>query len=55
MGQADIERDAAFWARAERHMLRYGADFAAFVPARAQGVFLYDATGRRMLDLRPAR
>src|SRR3954452_24479735 len=50
MSLADIERNAAFGARAKRHMLRYGADFAAFVPARAQGVFLYDAAGRRMLD-----
>lgn len=41
---------AAFWARAQRHILRYGDDFVPFVPARAEGSFLYDASGRRMLD-----
>jgi 2,2-dialkylglycine decarboxylase (pyruvate) len=42
--------DAAFWTRARRHLLRYGCDFTPFVPARAEGAFLYDAGGRRMLD-----
>jgi 2,2-dialkylglycine decarboxylase (pyruvate) len=50
MSLAGIETNAAFWTRAKRHMLLYGADFADFVPARAQGAFLYDADGRRMLD-----
>lgn len=50
---ATREQDARFWARAQRHMLRYsgGGDFVPFVPARAEGSFLYDASGqRRVLD-----
>src|SRR5271165_1412362 len=39
-----------FWQRARRHMLGYGGDFVPFVPVRAQGAFLYDASGRRVLD-----
>lgn len=44
------QADAAFWTRARRHLLRYGGDFVPFVPVRAEGSFLYDANGRRMLD-----
>ncbi|MGO1079414.1 aspartate aminotransferase family protein [Inquilinus sp. CA228] len=42
--------DATFWTRARRHLLRYGGDFVPFVPVRAEGAFLYDAAGRRVLD-----
>src|SRR5579863_9010552 len=42
--------DSRFWARARRHMLDYGGDFVPFVPERAEGSFLYDASGRRVLD-----
>src|SRR5271168_4471676 len=42
--------DQRFWRRARRHMLGYGGDFVPFVPARAEGSFLYDASGRRVLD-----
>src|ERR1700760_1099681 len=42
--------DQRFWQRARRHMLGYGGDFVPFVPARAEGSFLYDAGGRRVLD-----
>ncbi len=42
--------EARFWSRARRHMLGYGGDFVPFVPARAEGSFLYDASGRRVLD-----
>jgi 2,2-dialkylglycine decarboxylase (pyruvate) len=42
--------DAAFWARARRHMLSYGGNFIPFVAARAAGAFVYDAQGRRVLD-----
>jgi 2,2-dialkylglycine decarboxylase (pyruvate) len=37
-------------ARAEKHLLRYGCDFARFVPVRAEGCWLHDADGNRMLD-----
>ena len=39
-----------FWERANRHLMRYGGDFVSFVPVRAEGAFLYDADGRRVLD-----
>lgn len=42
--------DVTFWTRARRHLLRYGGDFVPFVPVRAEGAFLYDAAGRRVLD-----
>lgn len=42
--------NTAFWTRANQHLLRFGCDFAGFVPARAEGTFLYDAQGNRMLD-----
>src|SRR5262245_9959372 len=42
--------EAGFWTRARRHMLGYGGDFVPFVPTRAEGSFLFDASGRRVLD-----
>src|ERR1041384_6856990 len=39
-----------FWQRARRHLLKFGGEFVDFVPVRAAGAFLYDATGRRVLD-----
>ncbi len=39
--------------QADRYLLRYmgvGGDFIPFVPERAQGSWLYDASGRRVLD-----
>src|SRR3954454_4674345 len=39
-----------FWQRARRHLLKYGGEFVDFVPVRAEGAFLYDAAGRRVLD-----
>ena len=42
--------DAEFWTRARRHLLKYGGEFVDFVPIRAEGAFLYDEAGRRVLD-----
>ena len=39
-----------FWTRARRHMLRYGGEFVPFVADRAEGSFVWDAGGRRVLD-----
>ncbi len=50
MDQVLSDVNDAFWSRARRHMLRFGGDFAPFVPVRAEGAFLYDGHGRRMLD-----
>ena len=48
MDDAAVDRE--FWARARRHMLRYGGEFVPFVAARAEGSFVWDAAGRRLLD-----
>jgi 2,2-dialkylglycine decarboxylase (pyruvate) len=50
MNDTTATNDTAFWTRARRHMLRYGGAFVPFVPVRAEGAFLYDAAGRRVLD-----
>src|ERR1700730_4665826 len=42
--------DAEFWSRAPRHLLKYGSEFVDFVPVRAEGAFLWNASGRRVLD-----
>lgn len=42
--------DAEFFARARRHLIRYGGDFVPFVASRAEGPFVYDERGRRVLD-----
>jgi 2,2-dialkylglycine decarboxylase (pyruvate) len=42
--------ERVFWERAGRHMLRFGGDFVPFVPVQAEGSFVYDASGRRVLD-----
>ena len=50
MDERTIPSDAEFWTRARRHLLKYGGEFVAFVPVRAEGSFLYDEAGRRVLD-----
>jgi 2,2-dialkylglycine decarboxylase (pyruvate) len=42
--------EAGFQARATRHMLRFGGHFVPFVATRAEGSFVFDAAGRRVLD-----
>ena len=42
--------NSAFKARAAKHLLHYGCEFVNFVPVRASGCWLYDASGARMLD-----
>jgi 2,2-dialkylglycine decarboxylase (pyruvate) len=45
--------DAATWKIVERHLLKYmgvGGTFTSFIPERAQGSWLYDASGRKVLD-----
>jgi 2,2-dialkylglycine decarboxylase (pyruvate) len=44
------QREGEFWSRAKQHLLHFGCEFASFVPARAEGSYLYDAAGARMLD-----
>jgi 2,2-dialkylglycine decarboxylase (pyruvate) len=50
MDERIVPSDAEFWTRARRHLLKYGGEFVDFVPVRAEGAFLYDETGRRVLD-----
>ena len=40
----------AFWADAERHLVRYGATFTPAIIERAEGSFVYTADGRKILD-----
>ncbi len=49
-GSGAGRQETAFWTRVRRHLLRYGSEFVDFVPVRAEGAFLYDAQGRRVLD-----
>ncbi|WP_267421281.1 aspartate aminotransferase family protein [Methylobacterium sp. GC_Met_2] len=42
--------DPDFWARARRHLIRYGGAFAPLIIERAEGSFVYDADGRKILD-----
>jgi 2,2-dialkylglycine decarboxylase (pyruvate) len=42
--------DPLFWERARAHLVRYGGEFAPFIAERAQGSFMWDASGRRILD-----
>jgi len=42
--------DAEAHARAERHLVRYGANWVPFIAERATGSFVEDASGRRVLD-----
>src|ERR1700731_5489109 len=48
--QGIVRGDGDFWTRARRHLLKYGGEFVDFVPVRAEGAFLYDDAGRRVLD-----
>jgi 2,2-dialkylglycine decarboxylase (pyruvate) len=42
--------DRAFWEKARAHLVRYGGEFAPFIAERAQGSFMWDANGQRILD-----
>jgi 2,2-dialkylglycine decarboxylase (pyruvate) len=42
--------DAELRARAEQHLIRYGANWVPFIAERASGSFVEDASGRRVLD-----
>jgi hypothetical protein len=49
MDERIVPSDAEFWTRARRHLLKYGGEFVDFVPVRAEGAFLYDDAGQRVL------
>ena len=45
-----METDADLRAMAERHLIRYGGEFAPFLITRARGSWVYDRDGRAILD-----
>jgi 2,2-dialkylglycine decarboxylase (pyruvate) len=42
--------DAQFWDLAGRHLIRYGGSFTPRIIERAEGSYVYDSEGRRILD-----
>lgn len=45
-----LNNNADFWARAQRHLIRYGGSFEPLIIERALGSFIYDADDRAILD-----
>lgn len=45
-----MSADQEFWASARKHLVRYGGVFENFIVERAEGAFVYDETGRAILD-----
>ena len=45
-----LNEDAAFWASANKHLMRYGPDFETVIIEKALGSFVYDADDRAILD-----
>jgi len=41
---------AGFWSDVERYLVRYGGSFVPAIIERAQGAFVYDTSGRAILD-----
>ncbi|KAJ7456950.1 aminotransferase class-III [Mycena latifolia] len=52
MAQTTTNEDPEFWQRADDCLIRYsgGGQFIRRIIERAEGVFLYDAEGRRIID-----
>ncbi|WP_339707902.1 aspartate aminotransferase family protein [uncultured Sphingosinicella sp.] len=45
--------ETTIWEKADRHLLKYmgpGGSFTSFIPTRAEGSWLYDDAGRKVLD-----
>src|SRR5579883_2454771 len=49
-GHASAEENQKFWQRARDHLIRYGGSFAPVIIERAKGCFVYDESGRPILD-----
>jgi 2,2-dialkylglycine decarboxylase (pyruvate) len=45
-----MQRDTEFWNDVDQHLVRYGGRFVPAVIERASGAFLYDESGRAILD-----
>ncbi|MDN7181854.1 aspartate aminotransferase family protein [Caballeronia sp. SEWSISQ10-4 2] len=44
------QSDSQFWSDAQRHLIRYGGSFSPVIIERASGSYVYDSTGRAILD-----
>ena len=44
------QSDSQFWSNAQRHLIRYGGSFSPVIIERASGSYVYDSTGRAILD-----
>lgn len=44
------DADTSFWENADKHLIRYGGAFERFIVERANGSYVYDSTGRAILD-----
>ncbi|MFL9875464.1 aspartate aminotransferase family protein [Paraburkholderia megapolitana] len=42
--------ETAFWSAAQRHLIRYGGSFSPVIIERASGSYVFDSTGRAILD-----
>ena len=40
-----LNSDPAFWARADKHLTRYGPSFESLIVESAEGSFVHDADG----------
>ncbi len=49
-GQADGGGDSELWRVVEDHLIRYGGAFSPVIATRAKGSFIYDRSGRAILD-----
>lgn len=45
-----LNKDPEFWEHARKHLTRYGPSFERVIIERAEGSFVYDADGTRILD-----
>ena len=50
MDQGEASDGKALWARADRHLVRYGRHFQPVIIDKAQGAFMTTTDGRRILD-----
>jgi 2,2-dialkylglycine decarboxylase (pyruvate) len=51
LDETAVAGDEEFWTRARRHLVRYsGTEFTPAIIERAAGTYVYDSTGRAILD-----
>jgi 2,2-dialkylglycine decarboxylase (pyruvate) len=48
--ESHAKADAAFWKLAESKMIHYRGPFLPYLIERAEGSYIYDSNGRRILD-----